>query len=199
MPADVVDKLAQTWNVRWKKRCSEGLTSEDFGLSFHKGMPIQRDSELGTLGEFYDIHNKLPETHRNKSFSLPSNMRLPGLYIYLEALILIPDFEERTGCKVPDFILSTADQRKRNKGFEYEEGNTQKRVRTEIALRSSLPPLTSSFRPSVFEEIQVLFAKIAVDSEGKVTIALPDMNEAQDTETVSISKDLYAQGEAQYV
>lgn len=67
-------------------------------------------------------------------------------------------------------------------------------------MQSSLPPLTSSFRPSVFEEVQVLFAKIAVDSEGKVTIALPDINnEGQKTETLSISKDLHVQGDSQYI
>jgi hypothetical protein len=45
-----------------------------------------------------------------------------------------------------------------------------------------------------------LFAKIAVDSEGKVTIVLPDINnEGQKTQTLSISQDLHAQGDSQYV
>ncbi|KAJ7667018.1 hypothetical protein B0H17DRAFT_1210511 [Mycena rosella] len=128
-------------------------------------------------------------------------MKLAGLYLYLEALILIPEFEEKTGCEVPDFILAAKDQKKRKKEleFELEEGSTQKRVRTEIVLQSSLPPLTSLFRPSIFEEVQVLFAKIAVDSEGTVTIALPDINEGRETETVSMSKDQYAQGDSQYI
>jgi hypothetical protein len=103
-------------------------------LNFHKGIPVQRDSGLGTLGEFYDVHNKLLQTLRTKSFALPSNMKLAGLYLYLEALILIPEvrpivnyflplahhlwrqFEETTGCKVPDFILSTKDQKKVQEG-----------------------------------------------------------------------------------
>ncbi|KAJ7349830.1 hypothetical protein DFH08DRAFT_807169 [Mycena albidolilacea] len=42
-------------------------------------------------------------------------MNLAELYLYLEALILIPEvhpiFEETTGCKVPDFILLTKDQK----------------------------------------------------------------------------------------
>lgn len=124
-------------------------------LNFHKGIPVQRNSGLGTLGEFYNVHNKLPQTLRTKSFALPSNMKLAGLYLYLEALILILEvrpivnyflplahhlwlqFEETTGCKVPDFILSTKDQKKRKKELEYEEGNTQKCVRS--AFSSSAP------------------------------------------------------------
>lgn len=41
-------------------------------------------------------------------------------------------FEEKTGCKVPDFILAAKDQKKRKKEleFELEEGSTQKRVRS---------------------------------------------------------------------
>ncbi|KAJ7360770.1 hypothetical protein DFH08DRAFT_951423 [Mycena albidolilacea] len=72
-------------------------------------------------------------------------MRLAGLYVYLEALILIPE-------------------------------------------------------PSIFEEVQVLFAQIAIDSEGKVMIMLPNINnKGQKTETLSISKDLHVQGDSQYV
>ncbi|KAJ7183903.1 hypothetical protein C8R46DRAFT_1186763 [Mycena filopes] len=197
--SSVVQGLADCWNVRWSRRCSEVLTPEYLMLNFHKGISFQRDSELGTLGEFYDIHSRLPQTLRAKSFALPSNMKLPGLYLYLEAYILISEFKEKTGVKVPDFVLSTKDLKKRKKELEDEDSNAPKRVRTEIALRTSLPPLTSSFRPSVFEEVQVAFAKIAVDSDGKVTIALPDINEVQEFETVAISKDLHAQGEAQYV
>ncbi|KAJ7789892.1 hypothetical protein B0H14DRAFT_3502355 [Mycena olivaceomarginata] len=105
--SSVIEELADCWNVRWSRRCSERLTPEHFVLNFHKGIPVQRDSGLGTLGEFYD---------------------LAGLYLYLEALILIPEFEETTGCKVPDFILSTKDQKKRKKGLEYEEEATLRNV-----------------------------------------------------------------------
>jgi hypothetical protein len=64
----------------------------------------------------------------------------------------------------------------------------------------SIQLATSSFQLGVFEEVQVLFAKIAVDSEGKVMIVLPDINnEGQKTETLSILKDLHAQGNSQYI
>jgi hypothetical protein len=46
------------------------------------------DSTLGTLGEFYDLHNLLSNTQRAKCFALPSNMKLQPPYIYLEARIL---------------------------------------------------------------------------------------------------------------
>ncbi|KAJ7896422.1 hypothetical protein B0H14DRAFT_2558320 [Mycena olivaceomarginata] len=128
--SSVIEELADCWNVCWSRCCSKHLTPEHFVLNFHKGIPVQRDSGLGTLGEFYDVHNKLPQTLRTKSFALPSNMKLAGLYLYLEALVLIPEvhpiFEETTGCKVLDFILSTKDQKKCKKELEYEEGNTQK-------------------------------------------------------------------------
>ncbi|KAJ7813203.1 hypothetical protein B0H14DRAFT_2605199 [Mycena olivaceomarginata] len=103
----VIEELADCWNVRLESaQLHRAPHTGAFVLNFHKGIPVQRDSGIGTLGEFYD------------SFALPSKMKLAGLYLYLEALILIPEFEETTGCKVPDFILSTKDKNKRTKELE---------------------------------------------------------------------------------
>jgi hypothetical protein len=59
--------------------------------------------------------------------------------------------------------------------------------------------LISSFRPAVFENIHVLLARISIDASGIVTIALPDLFADLATESVSISKELHAQGASQYV
>jgi hypothetical protein len=74
------------------------LYSEHLLLNFHKGYLIQPDSMLGTLGAFYDIHNKLANVMRDKCFALPSNMKLPGLYVYLEGYILISQVCFQSAC-----------------------------------------------------------------------------------------------------
>ncbi|KAJ7790816.1 hypothetical protein B0H14DRAFT_2625639 [Mycena olivaceomarginata] len=122
--SSVIEELADCWNVHWSRRCSKHRTPEHFMLNIHKGIPVQRDSGLGTLGEFYDVHNKLPQTLRTKSFALPSNMKLAGLYLYLEALVLI--LERQLAVRSWTSFSRQRTKKKRKKELEYEEGNTQK-------------------------------------------------------------------------
>ncbi|KAJ7641567.1 hypothetical protein FB45DRAFT_1022309 [Roridomyces roridus] len=201
---DCIDILTDRWSSEWGKRCSERLTKKHLVLHFLKGETFMPDSDIGTVAEFYDAHQRLPNSHRDKCFALPPKMKIPGLYIYLEALILVEEFERDNRCVVPYFIVKPKAQKSHGGRAQFDNNDEEvmqsvKRPRTEIALRSSVPPLTSSFRPNIFQDIQVLFAKSAVDAKGQVTIGVPDMNAEQPTEPVSISTEILSQGESQYV
>jgi hypothetical protein len=55
-------------------------------------MAIDPHSNEGTLGEFYDAHEKLAVTDREACFRVPSSLkRLAAPYIYLESLILVDE------------------------------------------------------------------------------------------------------------
>ncbi|KAJ7198177.1 hypothetical protein GGX14DRAFT_573737 [Mycena pura] len=173
-PAALED-LVGRWKLEWDSRCSESLTTEFIVPRFYKNFNREPDSTLGTLGEFYDVHNA---AQRTKFFALPSSMKLQPPYIFLEARILVDEFEAKKGCTPPAFS-------KKLQG----------------ALASALPPLKSQFRPlGVYTDVVIAVATMTVDDDGQVDTKFPDLDDENlVTEKCEISKDIIAKGTSQCV
>ncbi|KAF7373980.1 hypothetical protein MSAN_00610800 [Mycena sanguinolenta] len=183
-----LEDLLLRWKSDWDSRCTESLTSEFIVPRFYKNFNPEPDSTLGTLGEFYDQHHLLPNTQRAKCFALPSNMKLQPPYIYLEARILVEEFEAKKGCSAPSFVLTPKQQKKRKSNFE--ETNIQAKK-----LRG-----TTSFL-GTYTDILVATATTEVDEEaGKVSTTYPVLDDPELTaEKCEIAKEVVSKGMSQYV
>ncbi|KAJ7307725.1 kinase-like domain-containing protein [Mycena albidolilacea] len=173
--------LLLRWKSEWDSCRTGSLTFEFIVPRFYRNFNPEPDSTLGTLGEFYDLHNLLLNTQHAKCFALPSNMKFQPPYIYLEARIL-------------------AEEQKKRK-FTFDAANIQaKKVRG--TLTSALPPLKSQFRPVVtYTDIVVASATIKVDDEaGVVSKTYPDLGDPElVVEKCEIAQELVGKGMSQYV
>ncbi|KAF7325457.1 Kinase-like protein [Mycena kentingensis (nom. inval.)] len=148
-------------------------------LRFLKNVTPEPNSMLGTLGEFYDIHHSLPLQQRTDAFKLPQGLSFKTIYIFLNAIILVDEFEKKTGVSAPEFVLPEKTQAKRKKDDTLAGGITKKSKVSAMRSQASFrPALTSNFRPSgSLEDIEIMFSSIDISKEGNVTFTHPQVDD----------------------
>ena len=67
------------------------VAREHISLRLPGNVGIQPHSALGTLGNFFDTHDRIYGNHPKKMLQGPPNLRLPPPAIYLEGLIAVKD------------------------------------------------------------------------------------------------------------
>ncbi|KAJ7109627.1 kinase-like domain-containing protein [Mycena crocata] len=196
-----VINLLRHWNLDWEKHCSESLTPEHVSLRLLGNLGIEPHSILGTLGKFFDTHERVHGTHPKKILQGPTNMRLPTPAIYLEGLILVQDFEAATGTLAPYFVHTEKENRKRknsqtNRGSESGlTKRTRSQASTPLPMRSEFGDLPG------FSKVDIVFASVSVANNGAVTIKWPDLEgcEATTTSTCLLQDTPFDQGKTKMV
>ncbi|KAJ7261621.1 kinase-like domain-containing protein [Mycena rebaudengoi] len=165
--------LLRHWNLDWEKDCSESLTPEHISLRLLGNVGIQPHSTLGTLGHFFDTHDRAHGNHPKKILQGPTNLKLPGPAIYLEGLISVKDFENQTGTLAPYFVHTERENRKR-KGSQTSrnhltaELSSSKRVRSQP---SAPVPLRSEYGDVPgFSKVAFAFASVSVAQDGAIIL-----------------------------
>ncbi|KAI0629566.1 hypothetical protein C8Q77DRAFT_1141061 [Trametes polyzona] len=98
----VIEDCVKLWNTTvWDARAGASLLREDVSLRWSGNIVPEPDTEHKTLGEFYDSHTILP--HRDMYFgNRPKTFRgFKGEILFLELLIDLQAFEERTQTSAP--------------------------------------------------------------------------------------------------
>ncbi|KAI1791093.1 kinase-like domain-containing protein [Ganoderma leucocontextum] len=110
---DALTDALQYWNrCKWNEISECSLGRDDVTLRWNGNHVPERNSEHGTVADFYDIHHSL--THRDIFFGkVPGAMKhMKGQWMRLELFIDVEAFEQRTGVSAPDEAKS-ANARKR--------------------------------------------------------------------------------------
>lgn len=76
---------------------------EHISLRLLGNVGIQPHSTLGTLGHFFDTHDRVHGNHPKKILQGPSTLKLPSPAIYIEGFISVKD----VGCLARQFELPT--------------------------------------------------------------------------------------------
>ncbi|KAK7007691.1 kinase-like protein [Favolaschia claudopus] len=210
--------LLRHWNLDWEKDCDESLGPYDFtnsldsngfvidsfhsehiSLRLHGNVAIQPHSTAGSLGQFFDIHDRIHGNNPKKILQGPNTLKLPAPAVYLEGLILVKEFEDKTGAVAPRFVYSEKENRKR-KGSEAGRtmGSNVKRIRSQTNISAAPVPLRSEIGDLPgFSKISFVFASVSVDRDGTVNIEWPAPTA---TPTVCILQDTpVAQGKTKKV
>ncbi|KAJ7236693.1 hypothetical protein C8J57DRAFT_1529988 [Mycena rebaudengoi] len=179
--ADVLTHLLHHWNLDWEKDCSESFTPEHISLRLLGNVGIQPHSTIGTLGQFFDTHDRLHGNHPKKILLGPSMLRLPSPAIYLEGFISINDFENDTGTLAPYFVHTQKENRKRKASQTNFDPDIGASKRTHS--RPSAPlPLCSEFGDAPgFSKVAFLFATVLIAQDGVVTIDWPNIEDCDTT------------------
>ncbi|KAJ7183810.1 kinase-like domain-containing protein [Mycena filopes] len=187
---DAVTHLLRHWNLDWEKDCAESLKPEHVSLRLFGNVGIQPHSSIGTLGQFFDIHDRVHGNHPKKILQGPSTLRLPAPAIYLEGFIAVTDFENATGTPAPYFV------------------HTQKENRKRKASQTVLNPQTSEFSTSRrtrnlpgFSKLDFVFASVSIAPNGTVTVDWPALDNLEQS-TVSnclVQDEHFDQGKTKVV
>ncbi|KAK6971448.1 kinase-like protein, partial [Favolaschia claudopus] len=133
-------------------------------------------STLGTLGNFFDVHDRIHGNHPKKMLQGPPTLKLRSPAIYLEGLILVKEFEEQTGYKVPYFVLNDKEIRKRKLSTASSNvTSVVKRTRSQLTTNSFAPLRSEIGELPGFSKVSFLFATISVARDGSVDISFPDL------------------------
>ncbi|KAJ7660416.1 hypothetical protein DFH06DRAFT_1130305 [Mycena polygramma] len=175
---DMLASLLRHWNLEWEKECSESLTPEHISLRLSGNVAIQPHSTLGTLGQFFETHDRIHGNNPKKILQGPSTLRLPSPAIYLEGLIAVTDFENETGALAPYFVLTEKENRKRKasqtgRDSVTSESNSLKHSKSQppgpLRLRSDYGDVPG------FSKITVALASVSVGQDGSVKIEWPNL------------------------
>ncbi|KAJ7644896.1 kinase-like domain-containing protein [Roridomyces roridus] len=203
---EVMATLLLRWKPDWDKDCNESITVEYLKFRFHKNLTFEPNSTLGTIGEFFDVHNSTFNTQREKCFSTPIDVKLKGTYVYIEVRFRLQEastFVDHFKCAPPPFMLPLADQKKllkRTLDGEADSGPTKKSRAS--PLPSKIAPLKSIIRPAgTFTTVSVALATVELNTDEAVIQTLwPNLNDADTVfEKCQIGKELVAQGASQNV
>ncbi|THU80435.1 hypothetical protein K435DRAFT_874373 [Dendrothele bispora CBS 962.96] len=198
---DAVDDLLKQINTTWDRSCSHSLTSNFLTLKFHNGQNFILNSDKGTLGELLSINES----------QLPADLtkRCPGTYkprapfIWLEAIIMVEEFEQYFECEVPHFVLNNVEINRRKRNAQKAglgNANGSKISRLKLASSANARRLTSSFTPAGYSEIKLAIAEVRISKTGVVSVTWPDLNDEGITiEDASISDVEFAHGKSQRV
>ncbi|KAJ7145061.1 kinase-like domain-containing protein [Mycena crocata] len=185
--SDALTHLLRHWNLDWEKDCAESLKPEHVSLRLFGNVSIQPHSDIGTLGQFFDTHDRVHGNHPKKILQGPSTLRLPAPAIYLEGFIAVTDFENSTGTPAPYFVHTEKENRKRKASQtalnpHTSEFNGPKRTRS----RPSAPvPLRSAFGDLPgFSKLEFVFASVSIAPDGTVTVDWPTLDKLEQS-TVS--------------
>ncbi|KAJ7768617.1 kinase-like domain-containing protein [Mycena maculata] len=169
---DALAYLLRHWNLDWEKECSESLTPrEHISLRLLGNLGIQPHSTLGTVGQFFDAHDRIHGNHPKKILQGPTTLRLPSPAIYLEGLIVVKEFEDRTGTLAPYFVHTEKENRKR-KGIWGPGLDSTKRTRSQLS--TPLPTRSEFADLPGFTKVDFVFAPVSVAQDGSVKIEWPD-------------------------
>ncbi|KAL0062900.1 hypothetical protein AAF712_010221 [Marasmius tenuissimus] len=152
---EAIDQLVNMWNPAWEKDSLEKLTRHYLTLRFLDDINPLPDSELQSVGYFYDVHMKtMPD----------AIMRLPpttkpgkGPYVYLKACLSVEDFEDDTGATAPYWVKPVPSKKRKA-----EEVSSQALKK----LRSTAPPLVSTWAtraPENTTQVKLVFGQIMVN------------------------------------
>ncbi|OSD03276.1 kinase-like protein [Trametes coccinea BRFM310] len=176
---DIIQDYIDALNVDWEKRSMASLTREDVELrwTLNAQMP-ERNSEDGTLGHFYDVHQATD--HRQMYFGSGTGTgplkHYKGQVVQLSLLIDIARFDERTG--YADAAASGAVPKRGKRGRtspSTHDNNPVKKPRTQA------PPLVSKWVPASTErqfgmpsqtavtEVLLEFAQLHMNASGAFT------------------------------
>ncbi|KAF8172961.1 hypothetical protein K438DRAFT_1772392 [Mycena galopus ATCC 62051] len=187
--------IAQIFNCPPRKPNHAGLSNSLFGTIY-----VYWDLKLRSTSLSIDTKTSIRQLDSSlTSAQSRTVLWLQPPYIYLEARILVEEFEEKKGCSAPSFVLTSRQQKKRKSTFD--AANPQAKKFRGI-LSSTLPPLKSQFRPvGTYTNIFVATATTKVDDEaGVVNTMDPDLGDPElKVEKCEIAKELVGKGMSQYV
>ncbi|KAJ7854174.1 hypothetical protein B0H14DRAFT_2580000 [Mycena olivaceomarginata] len=169
--------------VSFNSTLEDLLLSEFIVPRFYRNFNPELDRSLGTLGEFYDLHNLLSNPQRAKCFALPSNMKLQPPYIYLEGRILVEE------------------QKKRKSTFD--SANIQaKKFRgttTKVDIERLRRPAPHAIRATGWLPVALVAHRNLSNEAGVVNTTDPDLGDPGLTvEKCEIAKELVGKGMSQY-
>ncbi|KAJ6617370.1 hypothetical protein B0H10DRAFT_1878500 [Mycena sp. CBHHK59/15] len=175
---DALTHLLCHWNLDWEKDCSESLVPEHISLRLLGNVGIQPHSTLGTLGHFFDTHDRVHGNHPKKILQGPTTLKLPSPAIYIEGFISVKDFEDKTGALAPYFVHTEKENRKRKisqttRTLPSESKCTRSDNSAQLPLRSEIGDLPG------FSKIAFLFASVSVANDGSVSIEWPDLKDRE--------------------
>ncbi|PIL27237.1 hypothetical protein GSI_10381 [Ganoderma sinense ZZ0214-1] len=101
---EIIEECLRSWNEDFWERNSEGsLSREDVSLRWCGNVMPEPSTEARTVGDFYDVHYSQP--HRLTYFGRgPKTLKA----IFLELVIDVKGFSERTGCAPPSQVQGTS-------------------------------------------------------------------------------------------
>ncbi|KAJ7806639.1 hypothetical protein B0H14DRAFT_3152843 [Mycena olivaceomarginata] len=145
-----------------------GWQEEHISLRLLGNVACQPNTDLGTLGQFFDAHDRIHGNNTKKILQGPPTLRLPS-----------PAFEDSTGVLAPYFVHTEKENRKRKSSQSSRpmtpDLGSLKRSRTQI---SAPVPLRSEFGDLPgFSKVPFLFASVSIATNGAVTIAWPNLDD----------------------
>ncbi|KAJ7859091.1 hypothetical protein B0H14DRAFT_2577458 [Mycena olivaceomarginata] len=180
----------------------ESLAPEHISLRLLGNVACQPNTDLGTLGQFFDAHDRIHGNNTNKILQGPPTLGLPSPAVYLEGFISVKDFEDSTGVLAPYFVHTEKENHKRKSSQSSRpmtpDLGSLKRSRTQI----SVPvPLRSEFGglPG-FSKVPFLFASVSIATNSAVTIAWPNLHDEICAPSICLLQDTaFDQGKTKMV
>ncbi|KAJ7658238.1 hypothetical protein DFH06DRAFT_1327527 [Mycena polygramma] len=168
--------LLRHWNLEWERDCSESLKVEHISLRLLGNIAIQPHSTLGTLGNFFDTHDRVHGNHPKKILQGPTTLRLASPAIYVEGLISVKDFEEKTRALAPYFVHTDKENKKRKDNpTAHSLASEPKRTRSESSISAALPLRSEIGDLPGFSKISFVFASVSLANDGSVSIEWPNL------------------------
>ncbi|KAJ7501191.1 kinase-like domain-containing protein, partial [Mycena galericulata] len=158
--SDALTHLLRHWNLDWEKECSESLTPEHISLRLLGNLGIQPHSTIGTLGQFFDTHDRIHGNHPKKILQGPATLRLPPPAIYLEGFISVNDTRRTENGKLARQLRSLS-------RLNLARQSALGRLSAPLPLRSEFGDVPG------FSKVSFVFASVSIAQDGAVTIAWP--------------------------
>ncbi|KAK6974144.1 kinase-like domain-containing protein [Favolaschia claudopus] len=161
------------------QRVTQYASRDHIALRLLGNVGVEPHSTLGTLGNFFDVHDRIHSNHPKKMLQGPPTLKLRSPAIYLEGLILVKEFEEQTGYKVPYFVLNdnvtSVVKRTRCECFSICINDISNHAPAQLTTNSFAPLRSEIGELPGFSKVSFLFATISVARDGSVDISFPDL------------------------
>ncbi|KAJ6463846.1 hypothetical protein C8R47DRAFT_77716 [Mycena vitilis] len=145
MFGDAIMELIRAFNASFETRAQVSLTRNDVIIRWHGNMSFHRDSDCGSVGEFYDTHFRL---HNSETFlRMPPKFKATTQPAVALALFVDPvKFRENHNMDPPS-LNDRATKIKRRISDSAEEPSSKRRA------AGPSRPLTSSFNPTMSQVV----------------------------------------------
>ncbi|KAJ7684212.1 hypothetical protein DFH06DRAFT_1738 [Mycena polygramma] len=145
MFGDAIMELIQAFNASFETRAQVSLTRNDVIIRWHGNMSFHRDSDCGSVGEFYDIHFRL---HNSETFlRMPPKFKATTQPAVALALFVDPvKFRENHNMDPPT-LNDKATKTKRRISDSAEEPSSKRRA------AGPSRPLTSTYNPTISQVV----------------------------------------------